>query len=301
MYGPYLPTQRAGTNSITVNYSTNAVSGDILVYGSNLCGNGISSPPFAVTVAHLPDAAGIITGPSPVCQGDSGLVYSVNPVPNATGYIWTVPAGSTIVSGGNTNSIVIDLSPSAVSGIITVTGTNSCGNGTVSPDFNLSVYPTPPTPVITSSGDILHSDTPIGNQWYFNGIAITGATTQTWVAQQTGWYWDIVTLIGCSSAASNHIYIVKVGIEEPPIATDVVLFPNPNEGVFTLMFTSAKQDNYNIRVFNNLGVQIFEMKNLDVIGRTSQNIDMRPAPNGIYSVVISNNLNSTVKKIIINK
>jgi len=291
----------AGTNSITVDFASNATSGNIFVFGNNLCGNGASSPPFAVTVAPLPDTAGTITGPNPVCQGDVGVVYYVAPVPNADGYVWTVPAGATITMGMNTNSIAVDFSSSATSGIITVAGTNSCGTGPFSPDFNLVVNPTPPTPVITSSGDTLTSDTPTGNQWYFNGIAIVGATSQTWVAQQTGWYWDVVTLLGCSSAASNHIYIVKVGVEPPPAVTNIVLYPNPNEGDFTLMFTAAKQEKYNIRVFNNLGVQIFEMSNLDVMGTTRQNIDLRPAPNGVYSVIISNDQTSVVKKIVINK
>jgi len=291
----------SGTNSITVDFAPNATSGNIFVFGNNLCGNGLSSPPFAVTVTPLPDTAGTITGPSTVCQGDLGVVYSVAPVPNADGYAWTVPTGATIVMGSNTNSIAVDFSPTATSGIITVAGTNSCGAGAISPDFDLTVNPTPPTPVITASGDTLHSDASTGNQWYFNGDPIAGATTQTWVAQQTGWYWDVVTLLGCSSAASNHIYIVKVGVQPSPPVTNIVLYPNPNEGEFTLMFTSAKEENYDIRVFNNLGVQIFEMRNIDVMGTTHQNIDLRPAPNGVYSVIISNDLRSVVKKIVINK
>jgi len=290
-----------GTNSITVNYGTNALSGNIFVYGNNLCGNGTSSPPFAVIVAPLPDIAGNISGPPSVCQGTSGALYSVSAIANATGYNWTVPTGATIVAGMNTRSITVDFSPTAVSGTITVTGTNSCGNGPVSPVFNVTVNTSPATPIISALGDTLHSDAPTGNQWYFNGIAITGATGQTWVAQQSGWYWDVVMLNGCSSEASNHIYILKVGFEQPLAVTNIVLYPNPNEGMFTLMFTSPKEEKYEIRVFNNLGVQILEMKNLDVMGTTRQTIDLRPAPNGVYSVIILSDLRIVVRKIIINK
>jgi hypothetical protein len=290
-----------GTNSITVNYGTNALSGNIFVYGNNLCGNGTSSLPFAVTVTPLPVSAGNITGPASVCQGLSGAVYSVGTITNATGYNWTVPPGAAIVAGANTNSITIDFSLVAVSGNITVLGTNSCGNGTLSPNFAVTVNAIPPAPIISALGDILTSNAPTGNQWYFEGNAIVAATGQTWTAQQSGWYWDVVTINGCSSDTSNHIYILMVGIEQQSDGSDVVLYPNPNEGVFTLMFTSPKQENYDIRVYNNLGVQIFEMKNLDVIGTTSQNIDLRPALNGVYSVVITNDLKSMVKKIVINK
>ncbi|NVN95488.1 MAG: hypothetical protein HXX18_09425, partial [Bacteroidetes bacterium] len=51
-----LPTGATGaslTNSITVNFSTTAVSGSITVKGNNSCGDGISSS-LAITVNSLP-------------------------------------------------------------------------------------------------------------------------------------------------------------------------------------------------------------------------------------------------------
>ena len=47
----------SGTNSITVNYNNTASSGNISVYGTNACGNGIASANFPVTVNPLPFAA----------------------------------------------------------------------------------------------------------------------------------------------------------------------------------------------------------------------------------------------------
>jgi hypothetical protein len=85
---------------------------------------------------------GPVTGNTSVCQGQTGVGYSVSPVNNATGYIWTLPSGATIISGNNTNSISVDFSPTAVSGIITVCGLNICGNGPVS-QLPVSVNPLP--------------------------------------------------------------------------------------------------------------------------------------------------------------
>ncbi len=141
----------SGTNSITVNFANNATSGSMTVYGNNLCGNGTPSPPFNVTVNPLPDPAGPITGTASVCMGSSGVVYSVPPIANATGYVWNVPAGATITSGSNTNTITIDFSLAAVSGIITVSGTNSCGDGTISPDYAITVNPCPCASIPTLS------------------------------------------------------------------------------------------------------------------------------------------------------
>ena len=78
-----------------------AVSGVIYVWGNNLCGDGINSPPFYVTVDPLPGPAGTITGASDVCVGTTGVAYSVTAIPNATGYDWIVPSGVVITSGKN--------------------------------------------------------------------------------------------------------------------------------------------------------------------------------------------------------
>ena len=74
----------SGTNSITVDYAANASSGNITVYGNNLCGNGTTSPVFPVTVTPLPGDPGTISGLTEICQATSGVVYSVSPVTGAT-------------------------------------------------------------------------------------------------------------------------------------------------------------------------------------------------------------------------
>ena len=72
---------------------------------------------------------GPITGSSPVCQGQGSIQYSIFPLANVTGYLWTVPQGVSITGGNNTNSITVDFSTAAVSGNISVNGENDCGNG----------------------------------------------------------------------------------------------------------------------------------------------------------------------------
>jgi hypothetical protein len=120
----------AGTNSITVDFSESAVSGNINVSGSNSCGNGNSSPSFYVTVSALPSTAGSITGQAIVCQGLTGVTYSIESISGASTYLWTLPSGAN--GSSTTNSITVDFGISAVSGDITVKGQNSCGNGALS-------------------------------------------------------------------------------------------------------------------------------------------------------------------------
>jgi hypothetical protein len=288
------------SNTILVDFANNAVSGNILVYGNNICGNGGSSPAFAVTVEPLPGSAGTITGEANVCQGASGVIYSVPVIANATGYTWTVPTGATIVGGTNTNSITVNFGTTSVSGNITVLGTNSCGNGTVSPNFAVTVNVIPPTPVITITGMTLHSSAPAGNQWYDQGVLITGATGQTYVVTQFGEYWDVVTLNGCSSDTSNHIVFPLTGIGQHSSAV-INLYPVPNEGMFNVSIITASEESFSISVYNSLGVKIYEETKVDVNGTLQKMIDLRPVPSGVYTVIFEDSLNQVVKKIIINK
>jgi len=288
------------SNSITVNYALGASSGNITVYGNSVCGNGTTSPAYPVTVNYKPAAAGTIIGPNALCQGLVGINYSIPAIAGATGYVWAVPAGATIVSGSNTNAITVNFSMSAVSGDITVYGTNACGNGTVSPALALTILITPQPPVITNTGPILTSDAPAGNQWYFEGTLIPGAIDQTYVATQVGWYWDIVTLNGCSSASSNQIQIVEIGINTNK-GSSITLYPVPNDGRFTISITSVSRESFTLSVLNNLGVAIYLQKDITVTGTVEKVIDLRPIPSGIYSVIIRNSENQVIRKILVNK
>jgi hypothetical protein len=83
---------------------------------------------------------GNIQGVSAVCQGQSGVPYSIAPLANATGYYWGLPPGCSIATGQNTNSITVDFSLSSSSGNVEVYGINPCGNG---PSSQLSVIVNP--------------------------------------------------------------------------------------------------------------------------------------------------------------
>ncbi|MEI6346459.1 MAG: LamG-like jellyroll fold domain-containing protein [Bacteroidota bacterium] len=122
-------TGTSSTNSITVNYGTSAISGDITVKGHNTCGDGSLST-LAITVNPLPDNSSVISGLTEVCFGQNSVIYTVPTIDNATSYIWTLPSGATGTS--STNSITVSYGTSAISGDITVKGHNTCGDGSIS-------------------------------------------------------------------------------------------------------------------------------------------------------------------------
>lgn len=303
-YGWTLPsgftiTGGAGTNSITVSVGTAATSGAILVAGTNLCGAGSPSS-TNVTVTSLPAAAGAITGSAQVCANSQGVAYSVGAITGATGYNWILPTGATIASGANTNSITVNFGTAG--GNITVTGTNSCGSGTVSPSYAVTVNTKPPTPVVTGNGYVLTSSASAGNQWYHDGTAVAGATSQTYTVPSTapGYYWVKVTLLGCTSDESNHWYIAGVGVSENGIGS-FSIHPVPNNGLFTASISYPVKTTFSIAVYNELGAKIYQKSDIVVKGNVDQSIDIRPAPAGVYTVVFSSADNKVIRKIIVNR
>jgi uncharacterized repeat protein (TIGR01451 family) len=120
-------TQTAGgnTNSVTVTVGTN--SGNITVTPSNSCGNGTAQT-LAVTVQSLPAQPGPIQpATSAVCQNSIHNFVVMPPAPAGVTYTWAFP-GATVLSGQGTN--VVQIRFGNQSGTLTVTPSNSCGNGT---------------------------------------------------------------------------------------------------------------------------------------------------------------------------
>jgi hypothetical protein len=97
---------------------------------------------FNGQVCGLLGSTGAISGDNILCQGRQDVVYSILPVPNATVYTWSVPAGATIVCGQSTNLVLVNFDDNAISGTIQVYAGNPCGNGTSS-QLSVTVDPLP--------------------------------------------------------------------------------------------------------------------------------------------------------------
>lgn len=168
-----------------INSVTTSESGIYYVTASNSCGTGPADSTI-VLINVTPGAAGTITGTSVVCEGQDSVSYSVAAITDATGYNWTLPAGAAIISGANTNNIIINYSIGASSGNITVTGTNVCGIGTVSPDFPVTVNHLPTTANagndqidISDTSTTLEANTPTYGTGLWSIISGAGGTITT--------------------------------------------------------------------------------------------------------------------------
>jgi hypothetical protein len=250
---------------------------------------------FPVEVDPLPDIAGVITGSDVICAGSDDIGYSVDPVANAMTYIWTLPAGAVIATGYGTNAITVNFSNTALSGIFEVYGNNLCGNGATSPPYYVMINPIPETPSITANGYTLTSSAPIGNQWYYNGILLVNDTNQIYTVSPylPGDYWTQVTLSGCVSDTSNHIYVNTVGIQNETIP-GFRIYPVPASESITIHVDDLPGTLYEIRIMDNKGNQIF-------VTRTAEKthvIEIESYPEGLYFVQVRSDAGIITGKFI---
>jgi hypothetical protein len=117
--------------------------------------------------------AGTIDGTATLCQGASNVPYTIPPIANATDYIWAF-SGTGATINGSSNSITINFANNASSGNLSVFGTNSCGNGTVSSDFPIVLNSVP----TADAGD--DQSIPNGTSTTLNGSASGGSGSFTW-------------------------------------------------------------------------------------------------------------------------
>lgn len=288
----------SGTRNITVNFAVTATSGDITVFGYNACASGQPSPPLSLTVNALPSPAGPVTGLDTVARGATGIGYSVPVVEHATGYEWTIPPGSSITSGMNTNAILVDFSLAAGTGNLYVYGANPCGFGGSSPIFLVTVTDPPAAPVIFQIADSLFSNYSTGNQWYFNGDPVTGATGRAYHVTQSGWYWDVVFRYGVFSEPSNHIYVNVTGIDNRD-DRQIHVYPVPNNGLFTLSVDKPSDSPYTLTIYDPIGLKVFELQEIPGRGAFEKKINLQPIPSGIYTLILRNDQIRYVKKIIV--
>lgn len=150
----------------------------------------------------------------------------------------------------------------------------------------------PATPTVTQAGGVLTSSASTGNQWYKNGVAIPGATGQTYTPTKNGTYTVKVTNGNGTSAASNGITITNLasGIVQLSSDVSVAVYPNPSKGSVSV---ASQTEILSVEVVNTLGETILVQQ----INSDNATIDLSAASNGIYYIKVITEKETTSKQI----
>ncbi|MEI6275168.1 MAG: PKD-like domain-containing protein [Prolixibacteraceae bacterium] len=215
----------SNSNNIQVIFNGAAVPANISVFGTNSCGNGPVSN-LALTINDIPANPGSIAGPAQICQGSTGVVFTVAPVAGATSYSWTLPTGATITSAPPySNSVTVTFASNASSGNVTVSASNACGTGPVATKA-VVLNAKPATPSISAAGGVNTVcegitvpliGAPVGYNYLWTP---GGSTTQINQVTVSGAYHVVITdpATGCSSDASNTVTVTIQPAPAPPVS-----------------------------------------------------------------------------------
>ena len=212
--------------------------------------NGCSSSSAMTIVSYLPN-------PVPVISANRSLIL-------CTGDSVTLTSNSTLNYLWNTASTMQSITTS-IPGNYFVSVTDSSGCRGLS--ANAVVMDIPPVPIITHSGTLLASSSATGNQWLMNNQIINGATNYIYTARVTGCYSLMVTdTNGCTSISDTVCLEIRgTGIQEINNNYAIALYPNPNNGSFTIsnLHPARAGGNYDLQIIDVTGRLIYSQRLAD--------------------------------------
>jgi PKD repeat protein len=238
-----------------------------------------------------------------ICSGNT-VTFSANPTNGGSAplYQWQIN-GSNV--GSNSSSVTFTTSSLANGQIVSCIMTSNLSGVIGSPvsssnSFIMTVNNPPQTPTISQNGLILTSSSTSGNQWYRNGVAITGATSQSYSVTQNGNYTVIVSNSNCSSQASAIVSVTTLSLNEMSTeGTNLVVYPNPSNGLFSIILTTSEISKYRLSISNEIGQIIFDELLNDFTGLYSKNFDLTNFGRGTYFLTIENSSNEQrIEKVI---
>lgn len=310
------------SNSVTIDFDANSTPGELTVIGHNDCGDGIVSESFPISINTIPDSAGTIIGTNTVCQGQSGVIYSVPNIANAFSYAWSYSGGGATING-TSDSITIDFARDATLGVLHVYGRNFCRNGLVSESYPITINPLPEVAGIISGDDTVcqgqnglsYSVPMISNAdsyiWSYSdtGVTILGTIDDVIMNFSANAPSSDLTVMGnnsCGNGLVSDVFPITVidcnaGINENSINMKFNIIPNPNNGLFNIDIYSFLNQLCDIVITNSIGQIIMTNELLLNSGFNTFTTDISTFANGLYYVRLNSGTNTIAKKFTISK
>lgn len=135
--------------------------------------------------------------------------------------------------------------------------------------------------VITENVDgALISSYADGNKWYFNGIEITGNSSNTLIPEKSGTYKVEVSTAGCPSSFEYEFVITAT--ENQSLLKGISVYPNPVTDIAYIEVLENKIDIRKAVVLNSIGSAVSEITWLKADKQKKGTFDMNNLPSGVY-------------------
>jgi hypothetical protein len=261
------------------------------------CGGNLSE--YAYDVREDADGGYIVAGSSMSTDGDvtenkGSRDIWVFKLDKAGNFLWEKSVGGT----GTEEARSVALSGK---GDIVVAGYSNSSDGDIpvnKGDVDLVVAKfqclLPAKPFISVNAGVLSSSSATGNQWYRNGVLLSGETGQTYTPSSSAGSYTVVVTNGCGSASSDAFIIVGISSVKSH-SGELTLHPNP--------FSESTVINYQLAE----NVKKAALKIYDVQGRMVKALNLDPEEssvrvyademkNGVYFCSLETDRGASLKK-----
>ncbi|MCX6304379.1 MAG: T9SS type A sorting domain-containing protein [Bacteroidetes bacterium] len=218
---------------------------------------------------------------------------------------------------GNDTMLITSYTPGTsdlVSGNTTLRLTGYCPYGSTGNNKLIHINPRPVAAITVSPRDTvcagqsiqLSADTTGVTtwQWMPGSFTTPGATYDTTNAGGPGKH--LVRLVTanrfqCQNRDSVYLTFKNcTGIEENPTGS-FNIYPNPNNGVFSLVIDIENPGPVQLSVSNALNVVVFRVENVSAGKQGNENINLNFLPDGVYLLSLKTARGTTSRKLIIRK
>jgi hypothetical protein len=253
----------------------------------------------AQSTSVVVNSIGVITadGNSPVCSGNT-LNLTATSIANAS-YSWTGPNGfSSILQ----NPVLENIATNAAGTYILTVTVGSCSKQTTR---QIVVNESPVKPIITVNqfiNNIIQSSSIWNNQWYKNGNILTGEVFSDLNLQNHGpgsYTVKVTNSSNCSSESDPYHYLVAEISENQKDLFKI--FPNPANQYLNLSIPDSFVGEKTLKIFNYKGQAVYETRFDENFSQTNLTISLENFAPGNYLIFISNDSQSIIEKLIINK
>ncbi len=163
--------------------------------------------------------------------------------------------------------------------------------------------------MVCEGDEVLFSDLSSGNvtswEWSFEGGNPSTSTLQNpnVIYPDAGIYDVTLTVYDGSNSNSvtfeNYIDVsICTSIKNSSIEK-ISIYPNPNNGIFTVRLNENFGENVTIKVMNPMGSMVFESEGSNTNSGFTTELDLSNLNKGLYFLVIENYQGNTVQRIII--